>query len=145
MPEEKYIDESWKETASEEKEKLEKINHPSSNNAKGQEAGAESSAIPNAEEEVSSADNPQERGSLEINFINYVTSLAFQAMIFLGEIPNPITNKVDKNLDQAKFLIDTLGMLREKTKGNLSKQESDILNASIYELQMKYIELTQRG
>ena len=46
-------------------------------------------------------------------------------MIFLGEMPNPITNQVEKNLKQAKFLIDTLVILRDKTKGNLSKEEDD--------------------
>ena len=65
-------------------------------------------------------------------------------MIFLGEIPNPITEKTEKNIDQAKFLIDTLAMLKDKTKGNLSKQEEDLLNASVYELQMKYVDIMQK-
>lgn len=81
---------------------------------------------------------------IEINFINYVTSLGFQAMIFLGEIPSPITERIEKNIDQAKFLIDTLAMLKDKTKGNLSKQEDELLNASVYELQMKYVEILQK-
>ena len=71
----------------------------------------------------------------QLDFFNYIASLGFQTMIFLGEMPNPITNQVEKNLKQAKFLIDTLVILRDKTKGNLSKEEDDLLNGSIYELQ----------
>ncbi len=125
MPEDKYIDESWKETASEEKERLEKTEgakHEENKDQKLESAGQE---------------------NLAMTFLHYLTSLAFQTMIFLGEIPNPATNQADKNLDQAKLLIDTLLMLREKTQGNLSKQESDFLNGSLYELQMKYVELTK--
>jgi len=80
----------------------------------------------------------------ELNFLNYVTSLAFQAMIFLGLIPNPMAgDKIDKNLRQAKFLIDTLILLREKTKGNLTAQEEELLSASVYELEMRYVEANE--
>lgn len=79
-----------------------------------------------------------------LDFFNYIASLGFQAMIFLGEMPNPITNQVDKNLKQAKFLIDTLSLLREKTSGNLSKEEAELLNGSIYELQLRYVEAIKK-
>ncbi|MBF0511719.1 MAG: DUF1844 domain-containing protein [Candidatus Omnitrophica bacterium] len=79
----------------------------------------------------------------ELNFFNYIASLGFQTMIFLGEMPNPVTNQVEKNLKQAKFLIDTLVLLRDKTKGNLSKEEDDLLNGSLYELQMRYVDLSK--
>ena len=85
----------------------------------------------------------QQEGKL--NFFNYIASLGFQTMIFLGEIPNPITNQVEKNLKQAKFLIDTLIILRDKTKGNLSKEEDDLLNGSIYELQLRYVDLSKQA
>jgi len=79
----------------------------------------------------------------KLDFFNYIASLGFQTMIFLGEMPNPITNQVEKNLKQAKFLIDTLVILRDKTKGNLSKEEDDLLNGSIYELQLRYVDLSK--
>lgn len=78
-----------------------------------------------------------------LDFFNYIASLGFQTMIFLGEMPNPITNQVEKNLKQAKFLIDTLVILRDKTKGNLSKEEDELLNGSIYELQLRYVDLSK--
>ena len=79
----------------------------------------------------------------KLDFFNYIASLGFQTMIFLGEMPNPITNQIEKNLKQAKFLIDTLIILRDKTKGNLSKEEDDLLNGSIYELQLRYVDLSK--
>ena len=96
-----------------------------------------SSPKPVPEEPSSAAAEPQ------LDFFNYIASLGFQTMIFLGEMPNPMTNQVEKNLKQAKFLIDTLVILRDKTKGNLSKEEDDLLNGSIYELQMRYVDLSK--
>lgn len=86
-----------------------------------------------------------DRETMEVNFLNYITSLGFQAMIFLGEIPSPVTNQDETNLDQAKFLIDTLSLLKDKTQGNLTKEEDNLLSASVYELQMKYVEKIQAG
>jgi len=79
----------------------------------------------------------------QLDFFNYIASLGFQTMIFLGEMPNPMTNQTEKNLKQAKFLIDTLVILRDKTKGNLSKEEDDLLNGSIYEQQISYVDLSK--
>ena len=84
---------------------------------------------------------PEQNNSTEqLDFMAYLSSLAFQAMVFLGEIPNPLNNKTEQNLQQAKFLIDTLTLLKEKTKGNLAAQEDNLLNTSLYELQMKYVQ-----
>ena len=79
-----------------------------------------------------------------LDFYNYIASLGFQAMIFLGEMPNPISNKLEKNLKQAKFLIDTLSLVREKTIGNLSKEEAELLDGSIYELQLRYVQAAKK-
>lgn len=87
----------------------------------------------------------QEQGAEpQLDFFNYVASLGFQAMIFLGEVPNPITNQQEKNLKQAKFLIDTLVLIREKTVGNLTKDENELINGSVYELQRRFVEIAQK-
>ena len=78
----------------------------------------------------------------EPDFIFFVTSLSVQASIDLGQVPNPMTDKKEENLPQAKFLIDTLGMLKEKTKGNLSQDETNFLENILYELRMQYIAKT---
>ncbi|HLF18150.1 MAG TPA: DUF1844 domain-containing protein [Candidatus Omnitrophota bacterium] len=119
MEQKKSVDESWKESASKEKETF-------------------SNEVP---QEPSGEPQEQSLKDIEINFLNYITSLGYQAMIFMGEIPHPITQQTDKNLMQAKFIIDTLIMLKDKTKGNLNEQEASLLEASVYELQMKFVEL----
>lgn len=76
----------------------------------------------------------------DFNF--FVTTLSLQASIDLGQLQNPVTNKKEENLSQAKFLIDTLGMLKEKTKGNLTREETEFLEKILYELRMQYISKT---
>ncbi len=101
--------------------------------------GPDGQPLPAAEEDPKEASaEPQ------LDFFNYVASLGFQAMIFLGEVPNPLSNQIEKNLKQAKFLIDTLTLLREKTIGNLSKEEAELLEGSIYELQLRYVESAKK-
>jgi hypothetical protein len=73
-------------------------------------------------------------------FINFVMSLAQSGMMQLGKLMNPMTGKIEKDLDGAKSTIDLLMMLRSKTEGNLSKDEGDILNSSLSSLQMNYVE-----
>jgi len=98
-----------------------------------------------AQEPPQENDRMADEGAVELNFTNYITSLIFQAMIFLGEIPNPMNdNQYDRNSSQAKFLIDTLILLRDKTKGNLTPQENHLLDSSIYELEMKYVECVRQ-
>ena len=73
------------------------------------------------------------------DFSFFVTTLSLQASIALGAIANPATNKTEEDLIQAKFLIDTLGMLAEKTKGNLNTDESKLLENLLYELRTIYL------
>lgn len=77
----------------------------------------------------------------DFNF--FITTLSLQASIALGQVPNPATNKNEQDLTQAKFLIDTLGMLKEKTKGNLSAEEENLLENLLYELRTSYISKTK--
>ncbi|MCX5706713.1 MAG: DUF1844 domain-containing protein, partial [Candidatus Omnitrophica bacterium] len=73
------------------------------------------------------------------DFSFFVTTLSLQATISLGQIPNPVTNKTEEDLIQAKFLIDTLGMLQEKTKGNLTPEETKLLDNLLYDLRSIYL------
>jgi hypothetical protein len=76
---------------------------------------------------------------LEANFTNFISSLAMEALVFLGEIANPVTKKKQENLDQARYVIDILGLLKEKTKGNLSAEEANAVDNLLYELRSKFI------
>ena len=73
-------------------------------------------------------------------FSVFISSLSMQAMIALGKLENPLTKKTEKNLGQARFLIDTVAIIEEKTKGNLSADEAALLEESLYNLRMLYIE-----
>ena len=81
----------------------------------------------------------------EPDFNFFITTLALQASIALGQVPNPVTNKKEEDFNQAKFLIDTLGMLKEKTKGNLDSNETGLLENLLYELRMQYVSKVQGG
>ncbi len=79
----------------------------------------------------------------EATFSFFISTLALQVSIYLGRIPNPATNKKEKNLPQAKFIIDTLDMLKEKTKNNLTNDESKLLENLLYELKMQYVAINK--
>lgn len=76
----------------------------------------------------------------EPTFSAFLTFFFFQqALMFLGEIPHAETRQLEKNLPMAKYLIDTLAMIREKTKGNLTQEEQGQLDAFLTELRMRYV------
>ena len=77
------------------------------------------------------------------DFSFFITTISIQASIALGQIVSPATNKIEEDLTQAKFLIDTLGMLQEKTKGNLNLNESKLLENLLYELRSVYLSKTK--
>lgn len=72
-------------------------------------------------------------------FSTFVLSLASSAMVQLGEVPHPETGETGLDLNLAKHTIDTIAMLREKTKGNLSPDENRLVEGLLYELRMKFV------
>jgi type III secretory pathway component EscR len=66
------------------------------------------------------------------------------AMMAMGKIKNPVTDKIDRNLEHAKLYIDTLDMLQAKTKGNLSEYEEKFLVETIKELKLNYVDETDK-
>jgi hypothetical protein len=91
-------------------------------------------------EEPPKEDTSQQQMPLpEINFVNFIFSLSTSALIQLGEIQDPISKKADKNLPLAKQTIDLIGMLMEKTKGNLTPDEEKLLETILYDLRMRYV------
>ena len=72
------------------------------------------------------------------DFSLFISSLSMQALILLGEIDSPFTHKKEINLDQAKYVIDTIVMLKDKTQGSLTKEELSFMDNILYELRMKY-------
>lgn len=77
----------------------------------------------------------------EVSFTSLVLMLAAGAMQNMGLIPNPIDQKVEKNLELAKQMIDLLDILRQKTKGNLEPAESKLLEELIADLKLKFVKI----
>jgi hypothetical protein len=82
-------------------------------------------------------------GELSQRFIEFVMMHAQNAALFLGQIPNPKTGEGEVNLDLAKMFIDQLAMIQEKTRGNLTSEESTVLRNALSNLQMVYVEVAQ--
>lgn len=81
----------------------------------------------------------------EINFTTFAISLSTQALVHLGEVEDPLTHTSHTDLDAARQLIDILGMLRDKTRGNLDGDEERLLDAILYDLRLRFVERTKRA
>ncbi|MBI2341147.1 MAG: DUF1844 domain-containing protein [Deltaproteobacteria bacterium] len=79
-----------------------------------------------------------------LNFTAFIMSLVGSAHVHLGIMPNPATNKTERNVGMAKQTIDLLDVLKEKTKGNLTKDEEELFEHMLFELRMKYIEESKK-
>jgi hypothetical protein len=125
MPEEqdpeKKIDLGWKEQARREKERLaEELDKPSAD--EGGPEGGDLGEMP------------------EADFMHFVSGLSVQVMMFLGQIENPMIGKRMLDLPAAKYNIDILGILAEKTKGNLTAEEEQSMTSLLSELRMRYVQ-----
>ncbi|HEV7644828.1 MAG TPA: DUF1844 domain-containing protein [Pyrinomonadaceae bacterium] len=77
------------------------------------------------------------------SFVNFMMSLASQAAAALGAMPHPVTGQRSLDLDLGKHWIDTMAMLKNKTKGNLHPKEEQLLNGLLADLRMQFIQLSQ--
>jgi hypothetical protein len=80
----------------------------------------------------------------EIDFGTFVMSLASSVLVHLGELQHPDSEKTEPNLPLAKQTIDILGMLADKTRGNLTEEEQQLLTNLLYDLRMKYVAAKNR-
>ncbi len=78
-------------------------------------------------------------------FLQLIYGLQSSGWMMLGKIVNPMTGKPEKNLEAAKSTIDTLEMIKDKTKGNLTDEESRALETVISQLQVNYVEETKES
>ncbi len=116
---EKRVDESWKDEVAREKQRAQREKEKDAS----QRARAAQTGFP----------------PVQASFAMLITELAMQATLFLGEIPDPETNEPIEDLNRAKYLIDELGVLEQKTAGNLTPDEERALKNVLYELRMKYV------
>jgi len=76
----------------------------------------------------------------ETLFLQLVLMFQTAAMQQMGKLLNPLTKKIEKDLNQVKFSIDILGMIQQKTKGNLTEEEEKFLEHVLFELRMNYLD-----
>ncbi len=79
----------------------------------------------------------------DITFSSFAFGLASQALMLLGLAPDPASGAVEKDVAQAKGLIDILAMLQEKTRGNLDEDEARMMEEMLYELRMQFVRETR--
>lgn len=89
-----------------------------------------------AEDEIPGADDPA-------SFINFLSTLATNAAASLGAMPHPATGQVSLDLDGAKYWLDILAMLKEKTKGNLHPKEEKLFEGLLRDMRMQYVHLVR--
>ena len=90
-------------------------------------------------------DTPPQDQQNELLFMQLVMMFQGMALQNLGKVMNPVTNQIERDLDQAKNMIDILGMLDAKTKGNLNDNEQRLLEHALFELRMNYVDEVKKG
>lgn len=133
MPDPKkiIIDEDWKSQVQAEKEAAK---HPVSEPGAGEVPQGESSAVGDE-----SQDFPMPPASFEM----LVSTLATEALVAMGQVPHPATGKAELRRNQAQYLIDTLDVLREKSRGNLTPAEQQLLEDVLHQLRMVFVAVAQ--
>ena len=120
---EKRVDESWKEQVEREKQQ-----------------GPPATQKPQEPASAAAGQTPQPAQDIpEARFDVFISGLAMEALIALGDVPNPATRKQGANLPHARYLIDLLGVLEEKTRGNRSAEEDQLVKETVYQLRMRYL------
>lgn len=104
---------------------------------------------PRGEAEASRSDGEagegRENAALpEITLSTFIMSLSTQVLLHMGEIPGPPGEQAERDMTAAKQVIDILGLLREKTTGNLDANEEALFDNVLYDLRMRYVELSRR-
>ena len=78
-----------------------------------------------------------------VSFSTFILGLSTQALLHLGDIESPVSGQVERDLGAARHVIDILGILQAKTTNNLEQAEERLLEAVLYDLRMRYVELVR--
>ena len=102
-------------------------------------SAAEESLEPEDQKSSQTAESEEKPQLPEINFPTFIVSLNASALLHLGAIEDPTSGQKTKDLPMAKQTIDILSMLEEKTAGNLTSEEENLLKNILYDLRMMYV------
>jgi hypothetical protein len=100
---------------------------------------------PVREEEPQAPSGGDAEGPPQANFAGFVLSLANTALINMGVVPDPMGGTAEVQMEGAKQMIDILGILQEKTQGNLNDEESHLLEQILTEVRMRFVDITRSG
>lgn len=102
---------------------------------------------PEPEPSQAAREEPQKgpAASPQADFAGFILSLANTALINMGVAPDPMGGQPEVHLDGAEQMIDILGILQEKTQGNLTEEEEGLLDQILSELRMRYVEVARSG
>ena len=89
-------------------------------------------------------ESPPPPGASERSLIGLLMMLGSEALIALGEAADPVSGQRHRELPHAAGVIDLLLLLREKTEGNRSPEETQVIDELLYDLQMRYVNATKR-
>lgn len=128
------IDSDWKAQAQAEKQKLAEKAKEAPSASPGAAAGQRRPGAGAAAGELPPAD-----------FQTLLSTMATQALFALGAFPDPRTGQRVAHLDLARHHIDMLGVIEEKTKGNLGEEEADALTTTLYELRQRYVQIAAQS
>ena len=82
---------------------------------------------------------------IDVMFYQLVLSIQASVMQHLGKVMSPISGKIERNLEAARYSIDMLEMIERKTGGNLSAEEKHLVDHFLYELRLNYVEEVKKG
>jgi hypothetical protein len=83
--------------------------------------------------------SPDKELLYEFGFSTFILSLSTSALVHLGELPDPLSNTKEVNLQLAKQTISIIEMLKEKTEGNLTKEEENLIDSVLYDVRLKFV------
>ena len=109
----------------------------------GSEVSSPPSSTEQAETKAESA--PASTSQPEVTFPGFILGLSSQVMMYLGEVPDPQGEGPMKDLVAARHLIDIIGLLKDKTTGNLEKDEEQLIEHILFDLRTKYVESTKNN
>ena len=121
------VDEGWKESVAAEREHLREQQEQKQGGSAQQPPPRRPEALPKPDLRV------------------FLAGLSTQTLAALGELENPITKKKGRDLREARYIIDTIEMLKQKTQGNLSEDEEQYLDGLLHDLRIRYVSAVQSG
>jgi hypothetical protein len=109
--------------------------------AEAQAPRATTASQDRAQAQAGTSPTPPSEG---VEFASLLVMLGTQASMYLGDLPNPMNQKREKDLTAAKHFVDLLGILQAKTKGNLTGDEEHLLQQLLFDLRLRYVRETGR-